>query len=58
MICHGGSNERAIMNAIRLAQEFVTSQVNEQLIAQLRRNGGELPATSPEESLCGGGTPA
>jgi phosphate acyltransferase len=58
MICHGGSNERAIMNAIRLAQEFVACKVNEQLINQLQQIGGELPAASPEEGVCSGGIPA
>jgi phosphate acyltransferase len=58
MICHGGSNERAIMNAIHLAREFVACKVNEQLIAQLQQSGGELPATSPENGVCGGGIPA
>ncbi len=44
MICHGGSNPRAIMNAIYHARESVAKKVNEKLIAQLRRseegNGG------------------
>lgn len=58
VICHGGSNERAIMNAIRLAQESVASNVNEQLVAQLRQVGGALPATLPEDGTRSGGIPA
>ncbi len=35
MICHGGSNAKAIMNAIRMAREFVSQKVNAGLIEQL-----------------------
>lgn len=35
MICHGGSNARAIMNAIHMARESVSQRINERLVAQL-----------------------
>ncbi len=35
MICHGGSNAKAIMNAIRMADEAIQQGVNEQLAAKL-----------------------
>lgn len=35
MICHGGSNSRAIANAIRFARDYVNQQVNDRLIEQL-----------------------
>jgi len=38
MICHGGSNPKAIMNAIRLAREAVALNVNAKMAAELRRN--------------------
>ena len=37
MICHGGSSPRAIMNAVRMAREFVAQHVNENLVTQLHR---------------------
>lgn len=39
MICHGGSNAKAIMNAVRLAHEYAALKVNDQLVAQLQRQG-------------------
>ena len=36
MICHGGSNPRAIMNAIKMARESVVKKTNEKLVAQLQ----------------------
>ncbi len=36
MICHGGSNAKAVMNAIGMARESVAQQVNERLVAQLQ----------------------
>lgn len=36
MICHGGSNERAVTNAIRMAHDFTAQRVNEKLLAHLR----------------------
>ncbi len=36
MICHGGSDSRAIMNAIGLARESVAQRVNERLMEALR----------------------
>jgi glycerol-3-phosphate acyltransferase PlsX len=41
IICHGASDERGIMNAVRVAKEFASHQVNEQiteLISQGKRN--------------------
>jgi glycerol-3-phosphate acyltransferase PlsX len=38
VICHGGSSPRALMNAIRMAREFVDRKVNEKLVLQLRLN--------------------
>jgi glycerol-3-phosphate acyltransferase PlsX len=35
MICHGGSSPKAIMNAIRMAHEYVARQVNDRLVSQL-----------------------
>lgn len=35
MICHGGSNPKAIMNAIRMADEAVQQSVSEKLAAKL-----------------------
>ncbi len=37
MICHGGSNPRAIANAIRFAADYVRSQVNAKLVSQLQK---------------------
>jgi glycerol-3-phosphate acyltransferase PlsX len=39
MICHGGSNARAIKNAIRMARESVSQRINERLITQLGLEG-------------------
>ena len=36
MICHGGSNPRAITNAIRMAHEYAARRVNDQLVTQLQ----------------------
>jgi len=38
MICHGGSNAKAIMNAVHLAYEYASLQVNEKLVAQLKKS--------------------
>lgn len=35
MICHGGSNAKAIMNAVHMAHEAVVLKVNDKLVAQL-----------------------
>lgn len=43
MICHGGSNARAIMNAIHMARESVSQRINDRLIAQLGIENSELP---------------
>lgn len=39
MICHGGSNPKAIANAILLAREYVANQVSERLAAMLVAEG-------------------
>ena len=54
MICHGGSSSRAIMNAIRMAHDYAAKQVNEMLVAQLRRSGHG--GGTPSDDV-GGGTP-
>jgi len=40
MICHGGSSPKAIMNAVRMAHEFVALRVNDKMAAQLCAAGG------------------
>ena len=47
MICHGGSDSRAIMNAIGLARESVAQRVNDRLVEQLHL--GADNATSVEK---------
>ena len=37
MICHGGSNPKAVMNAIFTAREFVSKQVKEKMVVQLQK---------------------
>ena len=39
IICHGGSSAKAIKNAIRVAGEFVTSQLNEKIQTILGKKG-------------------
>lgn len=43
MICHGKSSPRAVMNAIRLAHDFESRQVNDQLIRRLAEIADSLP---------------
>ena len=53
MICHGGSNPRAIMNAIHMARESVARRVNEQLVRLIDRSEGQLGSTQaagPEQA--------
>lgn len=38
MICHGGSNPKAVMNAVRLAREYVAKQVNDKMVQELQVN--------------------
>ena len=38
MICHGGSNVKAIKNAIRFAHEYCSKGVNERMAEKLREN--------------------
>lgn len=48
MICHGGSSSRAIMNAIRMAHDYVAKRVNEKMVAQLRHyTDGHLNPSTP-----------
>lgn len=56
MICHGGSNARAIMNAVRMAHNYVAKSVNEQLVAQLRaaEGTGEDPDRGGKNAQAGG----
>ena len=42
IICHGASNHRGIMNAVRVAKDFASCQVNEQ-ITQLLSQGQRSP---------------
>ncbi len=37
VICHGGSSPKAIMNAIRMAHEFVACRLNDKLASQLTK---------------------
>jgi len=36
MICHGGSNAKAVMNAIRLARDYVAKRVNDNMVTALQ----------------------
>ena len=38
IICHGGSNARAIKNAIRVASEFVRYEINQHILEALRNS--------------------
>ncbi|MBE9536979.1 MAG: phosphate acyltransferase PlsX [Proteobacteria bacterium] len=38
-ICHGGSNAKAIKNAIRYAAEYVQANTNKHLLEELEKNG-------------------
>lgn len=50
MICHGKSNERAVMNAIRMAHDFERRRVNDQLLNCL----AEISATMDTSSATDG----
>lgn len=52
MICHGGSNARAIMNAIHMARESVSQRINERLIAQLGLETSEECGSVIENGAC------
>lgn len=43
IICHGASNYRGIMNAVRVAKEFANFQVNQKIV-ELVSQGQEMPA--------------
>ena len=45
MICHGGSNVKAIKNAIRFAHENVEKKVNQRMAEKLRENLATLRAS-------------
>jgi glycerol-3-phosphate acyltransferase PlsX len=49
MICHGGSNSRAIMNAVHQAHENVAKKVNEKLAVLLQEDTGEPTLKSSPE---------
>lgn len=57
MICHGGSNAKAIKNAIRFAHEYARSGVTEQVVKKLSENhsfsliGETAPSNSPENGV-------
>jgi glycerol-3-phosphate acyltransferase PlsX len=38
LICHGRSEARAIMNAIRVAKQLVASGVNQQIVQQIEKS--------------------
>lgn len=48
MICHGGSNEKAVMNAIRLAREYVVKQVNEKMVTAMQEHACEVVPDPPQ----------
>jgi glycerol-3-phosphate acyltransferase PlsX len=43
MICHGRSDARAIMNALRVSKQLVASGVNKQIVERIEKSipGGE-----------------
>lgn len=47
MICHGGSNAKAIKNAIRFAHDYATSGVTQRIAETLSENYGALFQRSP-----------
>lgn len=57
VICHGGSNSKAIQNAIYQAHESVAKAINEALVIQLRKSAfiSESPAKSVSEPAKGVG---
>jgi glycerol-3-phosphate acyltransferase PlsX len=42
---HGSSNERAIMNGIRVAAEFAQAEVNSSIEAAIRNRPTPIPTT-------------
>jgi glycerol-3-phosphate acyltransferase PlsX len=55
IICHGRSSPRAILNAVRVAREFVRNRVNERICRELGRMvkaaGAVEPEGTPTEAL-------
>jgi len=47
IVGHGSSNERAIMNGIRVAAEFAQADINNQIEEQLAALAGRPPQTEP-----------
>ena len=47
IVGHGSSNERAIMNGIRVAAEFAQTDINHQIEEQLAALAGRPPQTEP-----------
>lgn len=51
MICHGGSNEKAIKNAIRFAHEYAASGVTEHIAEKLAENIVATTQLNPDPSV-------
>lgn len=51
MICHGGSNVKAIKNAIRFAHEYAQSGVTEHVAEKLSENDAALHTTDAQKQL-------
>lgn len=49
MICHGGSNAKAVMNAIRMAHESALLKVNEKLVDQLKGESAVIMRDFPAQ---------
>lgn len=47
IICHGRSNENAIKNAIRVAAEFASGDINEKIATEMAAAVGPLAASQP-----------
>lgn len=50
MICHGGSSPKAIMNAVRMAHEFVALRVNDKMAARISAAGEEVAVHAAESA--------
>jgi phosphate acyltransferase len=54
MICHGGSNAKAIKNAVRFANEFARKGVNQRMAEKLEENlAGYTQRDTPKEQAAG-----
>ena len=54
MICHGGSNSKAIKNAIRFAHEYAQKGVTQRMAEKARRKLPRLHATTSGPERAGG----